>query len=252
MGTELRFSTTFHPQTDGQSERTIQVLEDLLRSGVLDWQGSWEDHIAMTEFAYNNSFQSTIGMAPFEALYGRPCRSPSCWLDNKDPVLVGPELIEESVRIVDLIRKRMKEAQDRQKSYADLMRRPLEFVVGDHVFLKISPIRGVMQFGKSGKLTPRYFSDGVSQRAVIPCAMVSKPKLAASSQYLQDGVLALVVSYETCLARSHDSAYFLHASGHIQTAIRACTGHLEVIDHKTCDTLFASTMFSGCLSFGLL
>ena len=73
MGTELRFSTAFHPQTDGQSERTIQVLEDLLRSCVLDWQGSWEDYIAMAEFACNNSFQSTIGMAPFEALYGRPC-----------------------------------------------------------------------------------------------------------------------------------------------------------------------------------
>ena len=110
----------------------------------------------MAEFAYNNSFQSTIGMAPFEALYGRPCRSPSCWLDNKDPALVGPELIEESVRIVELIRKRMKEAQDRQKSLADLRRKPLEFVVGDHVFLKISPIRGVMRFGKSGKLSPRY------------------------------------------------------------------------------------------------
>ena len=90
-------------------------------------------------------------MAPFEALYGRPCRSPSCWLDNNNPVLVGPELIEESIRIVDLIRKRMKEAQDRQKSYVDLRRRPLEFVVGDHVFMKISAIRGVMRLGKSGK-----------------------------------------------------------------------------------------------------
>ena len=77
-------------------------------------------------------------------------------MDNKDPILVGPELIEESVRIVDLIRKRMKEAQDRQMSYADLRRRPLEFVVGDHVFLKILPIRGVMRFGKLGKLSPRY------------------------------------------------------------------------------------------------
>ena len=78
MGIELRFNIGFHPQTDGQLERTIQVLEDLLRSFVLDWQGSWEDHIAMAEFAYNNGFQSTIGMAPFEALYGRPCPSPSC------------------------------------------------------------------------------------------------------------------------------------------------------------------------------
>ena len=113
MGTELKVSTAFHPQTDGQSERTIQILEDLLRSCVLDWQGSWEDHLPLVEFAYNNSFQSTIGMAPFEALYGRPCRSPSHWLDRKDPVIVGPEMLEETVKIVDLIRKRMKEAQDR-------------------------------------------------------------------------------------------------------------------------------------------
>ena len=127
MGTELKFSTAFHPQTDGQSERTIQVLEDLLRSCVLDWQGSWEDHLPLVEFAYNNSYQSTIGMTPFEALYGRPCRSPSCWLDNKYPVIVGPELIEETVKQVELIQKRMKEAQDRQKSYADLKRRSLEF-----------------------------------------------------------------------------------------------------------------------------
>ena len=156
MGTELKFSTAFHPQTDGQSERTIQILEDLLRSCVLDWQGSWEDHLPLVEFDYNNSFQSTIGMAPFEALYGRPCRSPPHWLDKKDQVIVGPEMIEETVKIVDLIRKRMKEAQDRQKSYADLHRRNLEFEVGDHVFLKISPVKGVMRFGKFGKLSPRY------------------------------------------------------------------------------------------------
>ena len=138
MGTKLKFSTAFHPQTDGQSERTIQILEDLLRSCVLDWQGSWEDHLPLVEFAYNNSFQSTIGMAPFVALYGRPCRSPSHWLDRKDPVIVGPEMIDETVKIVNLIRKRMKEAQGRQKSYADLHRRNLEFEVGDHVFLKKS------------------------------------------------------------------------------------------------------------------
>ena len=89
-------------------------------------------------------------MAPFEALYGRLYRSPSHWLDKKDSVIVGPEMIEETVKIVDLIRKRMKEAQDRHKSYANLHRRNLEFEVGDHVFLKISPVKGVMRFGKSG------------------------------------------------------------------------------------------------------
>ena len=95
-------------------------------------------------------------MATFEELYGRPCRSPSCWLDNKDPVIVGPELIEETAKQVELIKKRMKEAHNRQKSYKDLKRRSLEFQEGELVFLKISPIRGVMRFGKAGKLSPRY------------------------------------------------------------------------------------------------
>ena len=78
MGTKLNFSTSFHPKTDGQSERTIQTLEDLLRSCTLEFQGSWEEHLPLAEFSYNNSYQASIGMSPFEALYGRKCRSPSC------------------------------------------------------------------------------------------------------------------------------------------------------------------------------
>lgn len=95
-------------------------------------------------------------MTSFEALYDRLCHSPSSWLDNKDPVLFGPELIEETIKIVNLIRNKMKEAQHCQKSYANLHIRPLEFEVGDHVLLKISTIRGMMRFGKFGKLSPRY------------------------------------------------------------------------------------------------
>ena len=78
MGTQLDFSTAFHPQTDGQSERTIQTLEDMLRMCVLDFKGSWDQYLPLVEFAYNNSYHSSIGMAPYEALYGRKCRSPSC------------------------------------------------------------------------------------------------------------------------------------------------------------------------------
>ena len=78
LGTELGLSTAFHPQTDGQSERVIQILEDILRSCVLDFQGSWMEHLPLIEFAYNNSFKSSIGMAPYEALYGRPCKLPMC------------------------------------------------------------------------------------------------------------------------------------------------------------------------------
>jgi len=156
LGTRLKFSTAFHPQTDGQSERTIQTLEDMLRACTLDWAGHWDEHLPLIEFAYNNSYHSSIGMAPYEALYGRPCRSPVCWSDVGERQLVGPEIVQMYAEKVDVIRQRLATAQSRQKSYADRRRRELRFEVGDHVFLKISPSRGVMRFGKKGKLSPRY------------------------------------------------------------------------------------------------
>ncbi|RVW79287.1 Transposon Ty3-I Gag-Pol polyprotein [Vitis vinifera] len=119
LGTKLSFSTAFHPQTDGQSERVIQVLEDLLRACILDLQGNWDDHLPLVEFAYNNSFQASIGMAPFEALYGRKCRSPICWNDVGERKLLGPELVQLTVEKVALIKERLKAAQSRHKSYAD-------------------------------------------------------------------------------------------------------------------------------------
>ena len=111
LGTQLSFSTAFHPQTDGQSERTIQTLEDLLRACMLDFGGSWEEHLPLVEFSYNNSYQASIGMAPFEALYGRPCRSPSCWIEGREPMLVRPDIVRQSQEVVEQIRKRMKAAQ---------------------------------------------------------------------------------------------------------------------------------------------
>ena len=108
------------------------------------------------EFAYNNSYQASIEMAPFEALYGRKCRSPSCWMEVCDRELEGPELIRETSEKVPIIQERMRTAFSRQKSYADPRRRDVQFGVGDHVFLKISPMKGVVRFRKKGKLTPRY------------------------------------------------------------------------------------------------
>ena len=156
LGTELRFSTAFHPQTDGQTERMIQTLEDMLRLCVLDFQGSWESHLPLVEFAYNNSYQASIGMAPYEALYGRECRSPLCWTEVGDKALIGPELVQMTTEKIKLIQQRIRTAQSRQKSYADQRRRELEFEIGDHVFLKVSPMTGVSRFGKKGKLAPRY------------------------------------------------------------------------------------------------
>ena len=156
MGTRLTMSTTFHPQTDGQFERTIQVLEDMLRACVLDHKGSWEEHLPLVEFSYNNSYQASIQMAPYEALYGRPCRSPLCWTEVGESSITSPDLIRDTSKKVSLIRQRLLMAQSRQKSYADVRRRPLEFEVGDHVFLKVMPKRGVVRFGKRGKLSPRF------------------------------------------------------------------------------------------------
>ncbi|XP_059671067.1 uncharacterized protein LOC132316607 [Cornus florida] len=129
FGTPLSLSTAFHPQTDGQSERVIQVLEDMLHACVLDFRGSWEDHIPLVEFAYNNSYQASIGMAPYEALYGKPCRSPVCWAEVGDGSFLGPELVQETTEKVAIIRDRLRTAQSRQKSYADRRRRALEFSI---------------------------------------------------------------------------------------------------------------------------
>ena len=122
LGTKLTFSTAYHPQTDGQSERTIQILEDMLRGCVLDFSRTWERYLLLVEFAYNNSFQSSIGMAPFEALYGRLCRSPVCWAEVGDAPLLGSKLVRETTEKVELIRRRLVTAQSRQKSYADRKR----------------------------------------------------------------------------------------------------------------------------------
>ncbi|GJY50024.1 putative reverse transcriptase domain-containing protein [Tanacetum coccineum] len=118
-------STAYHPRTDGQSERTIQTLKDMLRACIIDFGGNWDVHLPLAEFSYNNSYHSSIQCAPFEALYGRKCRSPVLWAEIGESSLIGPEL-------------------------------PLEFEVGDRVLLKVLPWKGVIRFGTKGKLAPRY------------------------------------------------------------------------------------------------
>ncbi|GJR63337.1 putative reverse transcriptase domain-containing protein [Tanacetum coccineum] len=157
LGTNLDMSTAYHPQTDGQSERTIQTLEDMLRACAIDFGKGWVNHLPLVEFSYNNSYHASIKAAPFEALYGRKCRSPVCWTEVGEAQILGPELIQETTEKIIQIKQRMQAARDRQKSYADLKRKPMEFQVGDKVMLKVSPWKGVsIVFGKRGKLNPRY------------------------------------------------------------------------------------------------
>ncbi|GJW17249.1 putative reverse transcriptase domain-containing protein [Tanacetum coccineum] len=135
FGINLDMSTAYHPQTDGQSERTIQTLEDMLRACVIDFRKGWVNHFPLVEFSYNNSYHANIKATPFEALYGRKFRSLICWAE---------------------IKQRIQASRDRQKIYADLKRKPMEFQVGDRVMLKVSPWKGVVRFGKRGKLNPIY------------------------------------------------------------------------------------------------
>ncbi|GKA33116.1 putative reverse transcriptase domain-containing protein, partial [Tanacetum coccineum] len=156
LGTNLDMSTAYHPQTDEQSERTIQTLEDMLRACAINFGKGWVNHLPLVEFSYNNSYHASIKAAPFEALYGRKCHSPVCWAEVGQVKLTCPELVQETIEKIIQIKQRMQVACDRQKSYANLKRRPMEFQVGDKVMLKVSPWKGVVRFSKGGKLNPRY------------------------------------------------------------------------------------------------
>ena len=122
----------------------------------MEFKGSWDTHLALMEFAYNNSYQASIDMAPFEALYGRKCRTPVCWDEVGERRLIGPELVHITSEKLKVVRDNLKIARDRQRSYADNRRRDLQFEIGDRVFLKISPWNGVLRFGRRGQLSPRF------------------------------------------------------------------------------------------------
>nr|GEU72786.1 reverse transcriptase domain-containing protein [Tanacetum cinerariifolium] len=123
LGTQLDLSTAYHPETDGQSKRTIQTLEDMLRACVIDFGSSWDKHLPLVEFSYNNSYHASIKAAPFEALYGRKCRSTICWNEVGESQHTGPELVRETTEKIVQIKNRLLTARSRQKSYADLKRR---------------------------------------------------------------------------------------------------------------------------------
>ncbi|GJS22585.1 putative reverse transcriptase domain-containing protein [Tanacetum coccineum] len=135
LGTQLDMSTTYHLETDRQSERTIQTLDDMLRACVIDFGKGWERHLPLVEFSYNNSYHASNKAAPFEALYGQKCRSPICWAEVGDVQLTRPEIIHETTEKIVQIRQRLQAARDRQRSYAN---------------------KGDIRFGKRGKLNPRY------------------------------------------------------------------------------------------------
>ena len=122
----------------------------------MEFLGSWDTYIPLMEFAYNNSFQSSIGMAPYEALYGQKCRTPVCWMELNEHKVIGPNIVKDTEVKVQVIRERLKAINDRKKSYVDLKRRDIAYEVGDKVFLKVSSWRNILRFSKKGKLSPRF------------------------------------------------------------------------------------------------
>ncbi|GJV99353.1 putative reverse transcriptase domain-containing protein [Tanacetum coccineum] len=150
-------STAYHPQTDGQSERTIQALKDMLRACVFNFGKGWVNHLPLVEFSYNNSYHASIKAAPFEALYGRKCRSPVCWTEVGEAQILGPELIQETTKKLVQIKQRMQAAHDRQKRVVSFSKR------GSKPQICLDPLR----FRKDWFLLPQAELHGGAEHAFV-------------------------------------------------------------------------------------
>ncbi|GJS50063.1 putative reverse transcriptase domain, ribonuclease H-like domain, aspartic peptidase domain protein [Tanacetum coccineum] len=142
----------------------------MLRACVIDFGKRWEKHLPLVEFSYNNNYHASIKAARFKALYSQKCRSPVCWAEVGDVQLTGTEIIHETTETIVQIRQCLQASRDRQRSYANVRRKPLEFQVGDRVMLKVSPRKGIIRFGKQGKLNPRYIGPFKILKRVGPVA----------------------------------------------------------------------------------
>jgi hypothetical protein len=156
FGTNLNFSTAYHPELDGQIERMNQVIEDMLRMYVIDKPSKWEDYLHLVDFAYNNGYQASLKMSPFEALYGRKCNTPVSWDNPADRAVVGPNLLREMEEQMIKIKQNLKVSQDRQEIYVDKGRTHREFKVGDHVFFKVKANRSSLKLRNCSKLAACY------------------------------------------------------------------------------------------------
>jgi hypothetical protein len=146
LDTQLRFSSAYHPQTDGQTKRVNWILEDMLRACALQYERSWDKSLPYAEFSYNTNYHESLKMAPFEMLYGRWCQTLLFWSEAGEWKVFGPNILQEAEKQVCMVRENLLVAQSWQKSYADHRRREFSFEVGDFVYLKVSPMRGLHHF----------------------------------------------------------------------------------------------------------
>ena len=156
LGTQIQFSTVYHPYTDGQTEQVNQILEDMLQMYVMQQPTKWEDYFNLVEFTYNNGYQESLKMSPFEALYGRQCRTPINWSSPETKLMLRPEILAEEEQEVKKIRKNLKVSQNWQKVYADRKRTYQEFEVGDNIYVRIRPKKSTLRWTTCTKLAPQF------------------------------------------------------------------------------------------------
>jgi hypothetical protein len=156
LDTQLCFSSAYHPQTNCQTERVNQILEDILRACTLQYGRSWDKSLLYTEFSCNNSYQESLKMVLFEMLYGCRCQTPLFWGETGEQKVFGPDILQEAEKQVHMVRENLHVTQSGQKSYVDHRRRELSFEVGDFIYLKVSPMRGLRHFNVRAKLAPRF------------------------------------------------------------------------------------------------
>jgi hypothetical protein len=193
LRTHLIHSSAYHLHTDGQTERVNQILEDMLRACVMHHQGSWDKNLPWVEFSYNNSYQESLKMAPFEVLYGRRCCTLLNWIEPGEKAIFGPKLIDKLEATIRRIQGNLKVLKSHQESYANKRCRPLEFEVRDHVYLRVSLMKGVKRFGMRGKLTPRYIepfsivkkSRPVAYKLELPSSLVEVHYIFHMSQLMK-------------------------------------------------------------------
>ncbi|CAN6686273.1 unnamed protein product [Malus baccata var. baccata] len=174
----------------------------MLRSSVLLFGDAWHNRLDLMEFAYNNNFHLSIGMSPFEALYGKSCRTPLCWSEVGERFLMGPKIMEETTQNIQLIRSNLKAAQDQQKSLADRHTTDRMYNVGDWVFLKLSPWKGVVWFGKKGKLSPRYIIPYLITERVDPSHVIPPQPLEINPDLTYDEEPVTILDWKDKVLRN--------------------------------------------------
>jgi hypothetical protein len=180
LGIHFIHSLAYHLQMDDQTERVNQILEDMLQACVMEYPLSWDKNLPWAEFLYNNGYQESLKMAPFEVLYGCQCCTPLNWIEPGEKAIFGPDLVEEAKAAISRIQENLRVTRLCQESYANKRHRPLEFAVGDHVYLKVSPMKGMKRFGMKGKLAHRYIGPfsilekcgNVAYKLVLPPSLV--------------------------------------------------------------------------------